>query len=98
MFDALTARLEAEEREYYWQRHIEKKERRGEWWDWYNRYLKCSPWLALRQRVLTRDGFRCRICRAPAEQVHHLTYARVGYEELGDLVSVCTRCHERAHL
>jgi hypothetical protein len=29
--------------------------------------------------------------------VHHLTYERVGYEDLDDLVSVCEDCHETVH-
>ena len=48
---------------------------------------------------LARDGGKCRHvgCDADAEQVHHLTYERVGYEILDDLVSTCAACHEREH-
>lgn len=30
-------------------------------------------------------------------EVHHLTYERVGYEMLFDLISVCDPCHEQLH-
>lgn len=29
--------------------------------------------------------------------VHHLTYARVGNEEPGDLRVLCFQCHQKAH-
>ena len=29
--------------------------------------------------------------------VHHLTYARVGNEEPGDLRVLCLQCHQKAH-
>ena len=68
------------------------------WWDWYSEYLRSAEWAGRRAKVLARDGYRCRGCGdAPATQVHHLTYDRVGNELLFDLVSVCDRCHERCH-
>ena len=27
-------------------------------------------------------------------EVHHITYERSGHEEMGDLIVVCTRCHD----
>jgi len=99
MHDALTARLKAAENAYWNDLYDRRKERKGAWWDWYNSYLECDAWKELRQRVFARDGFMCRVsgCYRQAEQVHHLTYERVGYEILDDLVSVCSACHERAH-
>ncbi len=32
-----------------------------------------------------------------AEDVHHLTYARLYDEMLFDLIAVCRDCHERLH-
>lgn len=67
------------------------------WWDWYNGYLNSPQWTARRMAVLERDGNKCRGCRAPASQVHHLSYQFVGREPLEDLVAVCDRCHENVH-
>jgi 5-methylcytosine-specific restriction endonuclease McrA len=99
MHDALTDRLKAAERDYWDDLYEQRRHKRGPWWDWYNLYLQCDEWQALRERVFERDGGICRHtgCGRPAEQVHHLTYDRVGYELLSDLVSVCIPCHERTH-
>ena len=97
MHDSLTQRLKDKEQAYWFDLYERRKEQRGEWWDWYNRYLECDAWRDLRQRVFARDGGKCRGCNEDAEQVHHLTYERVGYEILDDLVSICTACHEMIH-
>ncbi len=65
-------------------------------WTWYSRYLACSDWAALREQVLARDDHTC-ACGSPATQVHHLTYARVGFEWLSDLIAVCDACHHVYH-
>lgn len=31
---------------------------------------------------------------APQQAVHHLTYERIGHEDLDDLMAVCNPCHE----
>lgn len=64
---------------------------------WYDRYLLSRAWRARRAAALDRDGHRCVECGAPAEQVHHTTYRRVGFERLADLKSLCGRCHEAVH-
>lgn len=68
-----------------------------EWWDWYNKYLNSAPWLKLRAAILKRDNYSCGLCGLGADQVHHLSYDRVGYEEDGDLISVCKNCHNNIH-
>jgi 5-methylcytosine-specific restriction endonuclease McrA len=71
--------------------------RRRAWWVWYNRYLQSGAWQIKRYEVLSRDLHMCVECGETAEQVHHLTYERVGYEALNDLVSLCVACHQTAH-
>ena len=46
-----------------------------------------------------RDIGMCRICEAHGVElhVHHLTYERVGKENLKDLVTLCRRCHTDIH-
>lgn len=63
----------------------------------YALYLESSEWKAKQRAVLKRDDYRCTICSAPAEHIHHLTYDRIFDEPLYDLVSVCIACHEIIH-
>lgn len=66
--------------------------------DDYWEYLRSWAWRVLRARVLVRDGERCTRCTAKRPlTVHHLTYDRVGREELSDLVTLCWRCHRLQH-
>ena len=73
---------------------------RSEWWSNYSRYLKSPEWRALRRRLYKdRDG-RCEDCGKNLRgkyHAHHETYARVGNEDLGDLVLLCERCHQKRH-
>jgi hypothetical protein len=67
-------------------------------WKLYGEYLKSAEWADRRAKVLKRDRFACQLhqrgCTRLAEQVHHLTYERVGDEPLEDLISVCVHCHD----
>lgn len=61
----------------------------------YQRYLASREWSLLRERVRQRSRDKCEHCFiAPQQAVHHLTYARLGHEELADLMAVCNPCHE----
>lgn len=86
-------RIDEYHRGYQWQR----LKRRQLWFEWYAGYMASAEWYARRLAVLKRDGNKCQGCGADAEQVHHLTYERVGREQLEDLVSVCERCHRFLH-
>jgi CRISPR system Cascade subunit CasD len=47
------------------------------------------------QQRLAKDHGLCVFCKAPARHVHHRTYTRAGYENIGtDLRSVCQVCHD----
>ena len=64
----------------------------------YNGYLQSSHWKDIRRQRLAMDGFQCSICgTAKNLDVHHLTYERLGHEDLDDLVSLCKRCHAIVH-
>jgi len=68
------------------------------WWDRYNAYLETPQWQTLRLAVFKRDGYLCQHChKARATDAHHLTYVRMGHEDLADLLSVCKSCHETIH-
>lgn len=70
---------------------------RATWFKDHDAYLRTPRWRELRQRVLDRDGWLCQECLAPAEHIHHLTYAHHGDERLYELVALCFDCHDAAH-
>lgn len=64
----------------------------------YSGYIQSSHWKDIRRQRLAMDGFQCSICgTAKNLEVHHLTYERLGHEDLDDLVSLCKRCHAKVH-
>jgi hypothetical protein len=99
---ALMARSREETRLFYEAKRAEWQARREAenqaWWDWYNAYLTTPAWKEKRAQALRRDKGVCQGCHArPATQVHHLSYKHAGDELLFELVSICDRCHDRAH-
>lgn len=65
---------------------------------WYAAYLDTFEWAERRDKVLARADGLCEGCgSAEATQVHHLTYAHVGYEFLFELTAICAACHGRLH-
>jgi hypothetical protein len=60
----------------------------------YQEYLASREWALLREAVRERSGDKCERCGGPQQAVHHLTYERIGHEELTDLQAVCNPCHE----
>lgn len=67
----------------------------------YREYLQSDHWQNIRERKLAAVWHRCEKCNLPDHkgqlEVHHLTYARVGCEELSDLQVLCSVCHDKAH-
>lgn len=63
----------------------------------YGEYLKSDAWKERRRLRLIRDNFICQDCQSIANEVHHLTYERLGSEKLEDLVSLCSMCHAIRH-
>jgi len=64
----------------------------------YHDYLKTHEWHTLRQQVLLRDAYSCRICACPDNlEVHHRSYKRRGEESLSDLIVLCADCHQSFH-
>lgn len=64
----------------------------------YEEYLASPLWKKIRDRVLDRDGHLCCRCGKTATQVHHKSYREpvILGDDDGDLVSVCSHCHEFA--
>ncbi len=64
----------------------------------YGLYLESDKWKQIRQKILERDGYKCRICGANYNlHIHHLTYKRLYDENKDDLITVCESCHKAYH-
>jgi 5-methylcytosine-specific restriction enzyme A len=66
-----------------------------------NGYAYSGNWARIRQEVLKRDGYQCRlryadICVGRASQVDHIVQPEAGgTNALENLRAVCRRCHAR---
>jgi hypothetical protein len=70
----------------------------------YAKYMETLNWRTLRRRVMKRAKKRCEMCWAlrldaihSAQHVHHMTYERLFFERLTDLLAVCYTCHSVLH-
>ena len=64
----------------------------------YPDYLRSEEWQQKRRAVLLRAKFICEKCsHEQATEVHHLTYERIFFERLEDLMAICGRCHSQLH-
>ena len=61
-------------------------------------YLRTNHWKRKRAKAIRKAGGRCVFCGATESlQVHHMTYARKGCEQLADLQVLCSDCHKGEH-
>ena len=73
--------------------------------DLYRKYMQSEAWQAKKQQRLEIDGYKCVMCGKPLSkcksmplQCHHITYARLGHENVHtDLVTLCGSCHRKIH-
>lgn len=64
----------------------------------YYEYLCSDQWKEKRKSIIERCNNICENCKSkPVEDVHHLTYERLGNELLEDLLGLCKECHENKH-
>lgn len=60
----------------------------------FKRYLASREWALVKRAVRERSGGLCERCHfRTADEVHHLTYERIGAEHLDDLLYLCKPCH-----
>jgi len=79
---------------------VSKPELRESWWRLYRMYLDSLCWKSRRLERLAIDDSQCTYCgaRNTVLQIHHLTYERVGNEDVNtDLTTLCETCHSKAH-
>lgn len=64
----------------------------------YAEYLASPHWKDLRSRCMISDRpQKCQCGVKKGLQLHHLTYARLGDENLTDLIFLCSDCHKKVH-
>lgn len=64
----------------------------------YNAYLRSPHWQATKARYRQSDLPQDCICGETEVQLHHMTYKRIGGENLTDLTPLCHRCHALIHV
>lgn len=66
----------------------------------YNAYLSSAAWRSLKARYRASDLVQdCGLCsESDGLDMHHMTYERVGEEELSDLIPLCRNCHRMVHV
>lgn len=70
-----------------------------------DKFYHSREWQAVRQQVLSRDGYLCQVCKragrlTPATTVHHITPVRVDPSKRLDpsnLECICKACHNQEH-
>lgn len=62
----------------------------------YHQYMASREWALKREAVKERANNTCERCHdAPIQSTHHLTYERLGHEDVDqDLLGICRPCHE----
>ena len=65
---------------------------------WYSRYISSQHFRELRAERLKKDDYRCHRCRSAKNlHCHHITYERIGREDIDDVVMLCGSCHSTIH-
>lgn len=65
---------------------------------WHKQLEKDRQWRAVSKVVRKRDGGKCRSCRKPGQQVHHIVYRSHGGKDVAaNLILTCDKCHAAIH-
>lgn len=60
-------------------------------------YYQTRHWQQVRQKYLNGYGCSMGSCGRKANQLHHLNYETICYEQEKDVMPLCSLCHEVAH-
>ena len=64
----------------------------------YDQYIASPHWALKRRQRLQLDGYRCQGCYSGTGlHVHHVSYDRLGHEDMADLITACGSCHRKIH-
>lgn len=66
--------------------------------DSYADYLRSGHWQDVKRRYRASDLPQACICEEVEVHLHHMTYERIGAEQLADLTPLCGRCHALVHV
>lgn len=64
----------------------------------YRDYLASSHWQSVKARYRASDLPQDCICGEDDVHLHHMTYERIGAEDLEDLTPLCRNCHALIHV
>ena len=69
----------------------------GGYVDYYD-YINSPEWKERARKRMRMDRFQCSVCgTAKNLAVHHITYERLGHEDMDDLITLCKDCHAKVH-
>jgi hypothetical protein len=61
-------------------------------------YLKSPEWNRISGLTKLRALYKCEHCKSTRDlQTHHITYERLGREDINDLACLCSSCHSKIH-
>lgn len=63
----------------------------------YQQYIASPQWSAFKASYFATHARACAVCGARQVQLHHMTYARLGYEHPSDVVPLCEPHHRAVH-
>lgn len=64
----------------------------------YDSYIHSAQWQDKRKQRLAIDDFKCQMCGNKDNlEVHHVTYDRLGNENMDDIITLCDKCHTKVH-
>lgn len=104
----LTQQEESDFEDYKLEKYKNSKQRHGlelvNWRKSKKKYLQSIIWSTKRQERMKIDNYRCQICiyhnqiETSELNIHHLTYKRLGYENVDkDLITLCKTHHTAVH-
>jgi hypothetical protein len=64
----------------------------------YAQYLRAPHWQDVKDRYRASDLPQACFCGEETVDLHHMTYERIGAENLDDLAPLCRSCHQLVHV
>lgn len=62
-------------------------------------YLQSEDWKSIRKLKLLKSKCKCALCgkRSPHNDIHHVLYKELYFEDLRELRVLCRKCHDFVH-
>lgn len=96
---AMAERLRVEHEDWFYRDVWDPPESAAQFRRWERNYVTTPAWRRRRWQAMELAGWKCELCEGAGTglQAHHLDYARVGHEDMDDLLILCAKCHELEH-